>query len=341
MKVIVFHLSEDQLGLELFVRQISPNRALQEIPDLALQQSVIDKPSNRLPYLISQAVTDKYRGRYNESFDFYPSYSGYQDELLWSAAWLYKASRDVKYLNYVVSNQGWSEAPSEFSWDGKFPGAQALQAQEFYGGNKGLSKYKTDVESFICALMIPGTGSSTFKVEVTAGGLLFLRESSNLQYVSSSCMVLSVYSKTLMASGIDGIQCGSDNFSASQIKSFMKSQVDYILGNNPMEMSYMVGYGSKYPTQLHHRGSSFPSIHSHPSKVECNNGWSSYFDSNNPNPNQYVRAIVGGPNLNDGFNDLRSDYSHTEPTTYMNAAFVGAVAGLLDETKGETATAAE
>ncbi|KAK8478270.1 hypothetical protein V6N13_096220 [Hibiscus sabdariffa] len=274
---------------------------------------------------------DKYRGTYNESFPFYRSFSGYQDELLWSAAWLYKATGHKKYLNYVVKNQGWSEAVLELSWDTKYPGAQALLAKEFYGGKKDLSKYVTDVESFICAVM---PGSSSLKINTTAGGLLYLRNTSNLQYVTSSCMVLSVYSKTLMASRIGGIQCGSAHFSASQIKSFAKSQVNYILGNNPMKMSYMVGFGSKYPMQLHHRGSSIPSIYNQPSKVGCEDG-RRYLNSNSPNPNQHVGAIVGGPDSNDQFKDQRSDFSHTEPTTYMNAAFVGAVAALLDEPNQE------
>lgn len=110
-------------------------------------------------------------------------------------------------------------------------------------------------------------------------------------------------------------------------------QVDYILGNNPMKMSYMVGFGSKYPKQLHHRGSSIPSMKIHPAKVGCSDGQSQYFSSPNPNPNVHVGAIVGGPNSNDQFNDARSDYSHAEPTTYMNAAFVGSVAALLGETR--------
>ncbi|KAE8678184.1 Detected protein of confused Function [Hibiscus syriacus] len=58
-QVLVFHLSKDQLSPVLSVRQISPNRVIQELPDLALQQSVIDRPSNRLPYLISQTVTGR------------------------------------------------------------------------------------------------------------------------------------------------------------------------------------------------------------------------------------------------------------------------------------------
>jgi hypothetical protein len=111
--------------------------------------------------------------------------------------------------------------------------------------------------------------------------------------------------------------------------------VDYILGNNPKKMSYMVGFGNKYPEQLHHRGSSIPSVKALPTKVGCNDGFANYFSSSNPNPNTHVGAIVGGPDPNDNFNDVRSDFSHAEPTTYVNAAFVGSVAALLAESKEE------
>lgn len=49
-----------------------------------------------------------------------------KDELLWAATWLYKASGENKYMSYVSSNQGWSQAVSEFSWDNKYAGAQTL-----------------------------------------------------------------------------------------------------------------------------------------------------------------------------------------------------------------------
>lgn len=52
-----------------------------------------------------------------------------KDELLWAATWLYKASGDKKYLSYISSNKGWSQAVSEFSWDNKFAGAQTLLAK--------------------------------------------------------------------------------------------------------------------------------------------------------------------------------------------------------------------
>ncbi|KAG5123103.1 hypothetical protein AAZX31_11G020900 [Glycine max] len=272
---------------------------------------------------------DKYRGSYSGSCPFYCSYSGYQDELLWAASWLYKASGESKYLSYSIGNQGWSQAVSEFSWDNKYVGAQTLLTEEFYGGKKDLAKFKSDVESFICSVM---PASSSLQIKTTPGGLLFTRDSSNLQYATSSTMVLFIFSKILNRNHIDRIHCGSALFTPSQIRAFAKTQVDYILGSNPMKMSYMVGFGSKYPKQLHHRGSSIPSINVHPTKVGCNDGLSVYYNSANPNPNTHVGAIVGGPDSNDRFSDARSDYSHSEPTTYMNAAFVASVSALLGKT---------
>ncbi|CAN1300535.1 unnamed protein product [Linum perenne] len=278
---------------------------------------------------------DKYRGSYQGSCPFYCSYSGYQDELLWAATWLYEATGEDKYYNYVTTNQGWSSPVSEFSWDNKLAAVQTLltkvrMVQKYYGGAKEFEKYKSDADSFICALM---PGSSSQQIKITPGGLMYVRDSSNLQYVTSTSMLLFIYSNAMSAASshvnASVLQCGSKSFSASQIKSFAKSQVDYILGNNPMKMSYMVGYGSKFPRQLHHRGSSLPSIKTHRTKIDCNDGFSYYYSSSQPNPNVHVGAVVGGPDSSDDYPDRRSDYSHAEPTTYINAGFVGSVAALL------------
>lgn len=99
-------------------------------------------------------------------------------------------------------------------------------------------------------------------------------------------------------------------------------QVDYILGDNPMGLSYMVGYGQKFPRRIHHRGSSVPSVSAHPSHIGCKEG-SRYFLSPNPNPNLLVGAVVGGPNVTDAFPDSRPYFQQSEPTTYINAPLVG------------------
>ncbi|XVF37323.1 hypothetical protein REPUB_Repub19eG0136000 [Reevesia pubescens] len=76
------------------------------------------------------------------------------------------------------------------------------------------------------------------------------------------------------------------------------------------------------------KGSSLPSLASHPQSMGCDGGFQPFFYSSNPNPNVLVGAIVGGPNQNDGYPDDRSDYSHSEPPTYINAAMVGPLAYL-------------
>lgn len=82
---------------------------------------------------------DKYRGKYDESIGvakgYYSSVSGYRDELLWAAIWLYKATQNDDYLNYVMENGfdfgGTTWAIAEFSWDIKYAGVQSLASMVF------------------------------------------------------------------------------------------------------------------------------------------------------------------------------------------------------------------
>lgn len=103
-------------------------------------------------------------------------------------------------------------------------------------------------------------------------------------------------------------------------------QVDYILGVNPLKMSYMVGYGANFPRRIHHRGSSLPSLVSHPQAIGCDGGFQQFYYTAKPNPNILVGAVIGGPNENDAYSDDRTDYSHSEPATYINGAIVGPLA---------------
>lgn len=52
-----------------------------------------------------------------------------QDELLWGAAWLHKASRQRVYRDYIKKNEvalGASESINEFGWDNKHAGINVL-----------------------------------------------------------------------------------------------------------------------------------------------------------------------------------------------------------------------
>ena len=101
-------------------------------------------------------------------------------------------------------------------------------------------------------------------------------------------------------------------------------QLDYILGNNPRKMSYIVGYGNKYPKHVHHRGASIPH---NGVKYSCTGG-TKWRDARSANPNTITGAMVGGPDRFDGFSDVRTNYNYTEPTLAGNAGLVAALVSM-------------
>lgn len=101
-------------------------------------------------------------------------------------------------------------------------------------------------------------------------------------------------------------------------------QADYVLGNNPLKMSYLVGYGDKYPQYVHHRGASIPVD----ATTGCRDGFR-WLKSDKPNPNVAIGALVGGPFRNESFIDSRNNSMQTEPSTYNSAVIVGLLSGLV------------
>lgn len=109
---------------------------------------------------------------------------------------------------------------------------------------------------------------------------------------------------------------------------FWFTQADYILGKNPEDMSYLVGYGPKYPIHVHHRGASIASVFSLHSEVGCTQGFDAWYNRIQPNPNVIYGGLVGGPDRNDDYSDDRSNYEQTEPTISGSAPLVGIFAKL-------------
>ncbi|CAL5433341.1 unnamed protein product [Camellia sinensis] len=119
------------------------------------------------------------------------------------------------------------------------------------------------------------------------------------------------------------VNCGGAVVTPNRLRFIAKKQVDYLLGDNPLKMSYMVGYGPRYPLRIHHRGSSLPST-TRTGKIQCSSGFS-IMNSQSPNPNILVGAVVGGLDQNDRFPDQWSGYEQSEPVAYINAPLVGAL----------------
>ncbi len=249
---------------------------------------------------------DTYRGKYSDSIpdaaNFYNSY-GYNDELVWAATWLHKATKaagstNTSYLNKAESlyqgvNQGWTQ-----SWDEKSNGAGILLAQE-----TGNAKYRSDVEGWL-------NNWTNGSVTKTQGGLAWISQWGSLRYSANTAFLAGIYSDTV-------------NDPNGRYSNFAETQIDYILGDNPNNRSYVVGFGENSPVNPHHRAA-------HGSLTN---------NINDPVTNRHVLtgALVGGPSApnDNAYIDDRTNYITNEVALDYNAGFTGALARMYQEFGGQ------
>jgi endoglucanase len=255
-------------------------------------------------------------GKYSDSIPeqggFYSSYD-YVDELSWAANWLYKATGETSYLHdakeYSQGLSTWTH-----NWDNKAYGSAVLLAEATTGSDDN-ALYRGRVEEWL-DYWSDDTGSG---IEYTEGGLAFLGGWGSLRYAANTAFIASVYSDYLTEYNLDDTR-------SQQYDQFAQQQIDYILGDNPNNFSYMVGFGENFPTEPHHRAAS--------GATDWN--WSGDDQSD---PNQYILygALVGGPASADDHDyiDQRSDFRRNEVALDYNAGLTGALAWMYDQYGGE------
>jgi hypothetical protein len=206
-----------------------------------------------------------------------------------------------------------------------------------------LERYRAKAERYVCACLGRNTeGGADANVERSPGGMLYVRQWNNMQYVTGAALLLSAYSDYLAAAEAGGaaraVSCAA---AAEEVFALARAQADYVLGTNPRGASYLVGYGSRYPGRVHHRAASIvPYKHSR-EFIGCTQGFDHWFGRRGSNPNLLVGAIVGGPDRRDRFRDSRDNYMQTEACTYNTAPMVGVFAKLrrmawLEREQGST-----
>lgn len=247
---------------------------------------------------------DVHRGRYSDSIpearEFYESHSGYYDELVWAATWLFCATGEPGYL--LKAERGYAEwlkgslAEGTHTWDDKRHGAAVLLAQI-----TRREIYRRDVEMFLDFWAVGGPGK---RIATTPGGLAWFGEWGSLRYAANTALLAFIYSDTVTDYG-------------NIYHAFAKRQINYILGNNPARRSYMVGFGTNAPRNPHHRGS-------HGSEENS-------IDFPTENKNTLYGALVGGPVRADDFAyaDDRRDLRSNEVSLDYNAALTGALARMV------------
>jgi endoglucanase len=253
---------------------------------------------------------DTHRGLYSDCVpagDFYKSWSGYQDELVWGAYWLYKATGEASYLTTAENeydNLGTEPQTSTpaykwtIAWDNKQFGAYVLLAME-----TGKQKYVDDANRW---LDFWTTGVNGQRVNYSPGGQAVLDSWGSLRYAANTSFVSLLYSDWL---------ADSDAERAQTYRQFGERQINYALGDNPRESSYVVGFGENPPTEPHHR--------------TAHGSWTDQITAPAESRHVLYGALVGGPSAaDDAYTDDRQDYVANEVATDYNAAFSGALAWL-------------
>ena len=255
------------------------------------------------------SFADQFRGRYSDSIpevqSFYNSWSGFNDELAYGAAWLaraldsagldgadYRAKAHRFYEQSIGGlNNGWTH-----NWDDASYATAVLLAED-----TGNATALNDIENWLNS-WVDGTNGVT----ITDGNLRYISPWGSLRYAANTAFLAGVVADKLIDP--DG-----------RYSSLARDSVDYILGDNPRQSSYMVGYGNNFPRQPHHRAASGVT-------------WSE-FDGPQPNEHVLQGALVGGPSAADDFayTDARSDYISNEVAIDYNAGLTGALAFLLGQ----------
>ena len=232
---------------------------------------------------------------------FYASWDYYDDQA-WAAGWLYRATNDNKYKDFLneymnTSNKGSSGMDgcqwgiySTMSWNNVSMGAGILQAE--ITGDSADWKKVTEY--------LNGHGANS-------GDYYFQEKWGSARYNTAQQMAALVATK----------------YGAASYNDWAKGQMDYIMGNKGVGSAspkcFVVGLTDNSPKNPHHRAAS---------------GYSSYDEmgdstQTSPNGHTLVGALVGGPiDANGSYGDTLKDYEANEVTLDYNATLVGAAAGL-------------
>ncbi|KAK3142183.1 hypothetical protein QOZ80_4BG0343350 [Eleusine coracana subsp. coracana] len=284
----------------------------------------------------------------NPDIEYYYNSTSYWDEFMWSAGWMYYATGNSSYITFATDPRLPKNAKaffnildfSVFSWDNKLPGAQLLLSRlrmflnPGYPYEESLIGYHNATSLNMC-MYFPRFGSFNF----TKGGMALFNHGrgQNLQYVVANSFIAALYADYMEASNVPGWYCGPNFMTTHDLRDFAKSQLNYVLGDNPKKMSYVVGYGKKYPKQVHHRGASTPK---NGVKYSCTGGYK-WRDSKKANPNVINGAMVGGPDRNDKYQDSRKNHGQSEPTLVGNAGLVAALVAITNSGRGAGVTAVD
>lgn len=273
--------------------------------DGRIDQTVLDGYLEHAKNIFRLADASKSDEIYNNSdaSGFYRS-NHFYDELFYAANWLYIATGEQSYLDKAASyipNLGKELGTSELSyswghcWDDNMQGGMLLYAintqDKFY-----ISRVKKHLDYW------------TYSVSELEGGFRWLTTWGSLRYAETAGFIAAVACDTIL-SGNDYID-------------FYESQINYALGINPDNQSFVVGYGENPPKNPHHR--------------TAHASWKNDLAIPDENRHTLYGALVGGPTETGSYEDDRQNFINNEVATDYNAGYTALLCKMTDKYGGKT-----
>lgn len=218
----------------------------------------------------------------------YPS-SNYQDKLVWAALWLYKATGEEIYFNKAINYYTQFFIPDSIiaiNWSDQTCAIYFLLVQITKGNE--LS-YKLQAEKYLDYMLNPSLVPKS-PCSYTPGGLLWcdgISDTNSLNVPLNIAFVSLLYAPY-----------ATTTEKRSKYMEFAQSQIKYVLGENPMKMTYVVGINPKSPKNPHHAGAHGSTTNNMLLPIESTN--------------ILYGAVVGGPSKKDLYIDDRTKYNSTE-----------------------------
>lgn len=238
-----------------------------------------------------QQFGSKYQGATYDGLGSYYASGSQVDDVAWGDLWCHIANGTVDSYKPIGVNNGCYDGGNYdcwiYSWDKVWGGYAALLYSLGYTeyGNELIYEMKNQVSNTSQAYypVGGGWGASRYNCAWQMYALWYSKYSNTTEYAE-----------------------------------YAKNQMNYLLGNNSANRSYLLGYGSTFPQNIHHRAAN-------PDKAAA----------------KYVLygGLVGGPtDANGSYDDNTDSYSCTEPALDYNGSFILAIAGLYARYGGDTDT---
>ena len=256
----------------------------------------------------------------------YESWSGFRDELVFGAIWLARATTGTESTNYLAKAEaGYANLPREegttlpkykwtFDWDDKTIASEILLAKL-----TGKAQYITDSSRWIDYTTDRTNGYNGQRATYSPGGQIFYLNWGSLRYAAGSAFLAFV-------------AADSGRFDAARnqrLIDFAEKQTNYALGDNPSNLSYLVGFSKNagaWVRRPHHRTE--------------HGSWTDQVYEPVESRHTLYGALVGGPPAADdnyGAED-RNKYDKAEVALDFNAPLVGNLARMYTRYGGAPLT---